>query len=87
MEFIFFSQMTLHSICWGMSNSTIFLSCGSHLYSMAVQYSLPRLQDLCRQYLTTTLCNQQLTATHIPLPRREIEALNSCIPNLVPVSI
>ena len=78
----FHAQLTLHSMCWGLSDSAIFLGCGDHLYNMAVQYSLPRLQDLCRQFLKTTLSNQHLTEFHIPLPEKEIEKLDRCIPNL-----
>ena len=73
-------------MCWGLRDSTIFLGCGDHLYSMAVQYSLPRLQDLCRQFLKTVLSNQHLTEFHIPLPEKEIEKLDRCIPNLSSVS-
>ena len=42
---------------------------------MAVQYFLPRLQDLCRQFLEITLDNQNIENFQIPLPEKEIQKL------------
>ena len=42
---------------------------------MAVQHSLPRLQDLCRQFLGIILNNEKIENFQIPLPEKEMEKL------------
>ena len=55
-----FLQTPLYTMCWGQRDTTIFLGCGGRLYSMLVLYSLPRLQDMCRQLLKATLNSSPL---------------------------
>lgn len=71
-----------------MNNSLVFLSAGDSLYSMRVYDSVPTLKDMCRQLITTKVCKgaQKITPVKLPLPWREIEALNTFSKVLIPVS-
>ena len=53
---------------------------------MDVLHTIPTLHQLCREYIATIMWrHNQFTPCQLPLPSREINALDATRPSLLPV--
>lgn len=84
----FLVQASITSITWGLDGSTLLIAQGDAIHSVTVNHNLPTLKFLCRRLITDKFLkdSSKEEVNSLPLPERELEALQALKTPLIPVS-